>query len=64
MSRRIATALVAIGAAIAFAPPAPAQQMSNRCVTPQFWCILPAAAPVGTPCYCSTPYGRVAGVIR
>jgi len=41
-----------------------AQQMSNRCVTPQFWCQLSNFGPVGSPCYCNTPYGPVPGILR
>ncbi len=38
-----------------------AQQMSNRCLTPYFWCFLPAYGPVGTPCWCASPNGPIAG---
>lgn len=38
-----------------------AQQMSNRCLTPYFWCVLPVYAPVGTACWCASPNGPVAG---
>jgi hypothetical protein len=39
-------------------------RMSNRCQTPQFWCWLPAYAPVGTSCYCGTPSGPVRGFVN
>jgi hypothetical protein len=32
-----------------------------RCFTPQGMCWLPGSAPPGTPCWCATPYGPVAG---
>ena len=38
--------------------------MSNRCFTPSFWCWLPVVAPVGTGCYCGTPFGPVGGLVR
>lgn len=38
-----------------------AQQMSNRCLTPYFWCILPQYGPVGAPCWCASPNGPVGG---
>ena len=41
-----------------------AQQVSNRCFTPYFWCFLPGYAPVGTGCWCATPNGPVAGVVQ
>jgi hypothetical protein len=34
---------------------------SNRCLTPSFWCLLPGYAQVGSPCWCGTTYGPVAG---
>jgi hypothetical protein len=39
-------------------------QYSNRCYTPNFWCYLSGNAPVGARCWCATPYGPVAGVVR
>jgi hypothetical protein len=39
-------------------------QASNRCYTQYFWCYLPGYAPVGTSCWCPTPNGPVAGVVR
>lgn len=41
-----------------------AQMVSNRCVTPYFWCLLPQFVPVGTTCWCATPNGPVVGVVR
>jgi hypothetical protein len=42
--------------------PLPAQQsLSNFCVTPSGSCVLPEYGPVGTPCWCNTPSGPVAG---
>ena len=38
-----------------------AQQVSNRCLTPYFWCLLPGFAPIGTPCWCASPNGPVPG---
>lgn len=38
--------------------------MSNRCFTPSFWCWLPSFAPIGLPCYCGTPSGPAAGIVR
>jgi hypothetical protein len=32
-----------------------------RCVTPAGSCFIPGNARPGTPCWCSTPYGPVAG---
>ena len=37
---------------------------SNRCMTPNFYCFLSQYVPVGTPCWCATPYGPVGGVVR
>ena len=37
---------------------------SNRCVTPKSYCYLEAPAPIGTPCWCATPYGPAAGQVR
>ena len=39
-------------------------QGSNRCVTPVVICVLPVLAPVGSACWCATPYGPVGGVVR
>jgi hypothetical protein len=40
------------------------QYYSNICYTPITYCYLPARAPVGTPCWCATPYGPSPGYIR
>jgi hypothetical protein len=37
---------------------------SNKCVTPVVYCILPAYFPVGTQCWCATPYGPAGGYVR
>lgn len=39
-------------------------QYDNKCFTPNFWCFLPQAYPINTPCWCATPYGPVQGVVR
>jgi hypothetical protein len=39
-------------------------QLSNRCFTPTFWCYLPGNAPINARCWCATPNGPVAGVVR
>jgi len=41
-----------------------AQGMSNRCLTPYFWCFLPQSVPVNTPCWCANPNGPVGGFVR
>ena len=60
--RLIALLLVLSGGA---AEPAVAQvpphYPGSVCFTPQFWCWLPSAGPVGTPCGCPSPYGLVVG---
>jgi hypothetical protein len=38
-----------------------AQQVSNRCLTPYFWCYLPGFAPIGASCWCASPNGPIAG---
>ncbi len=38
--------------------------MSNVCRTPYGACYLQGSAPIGTPCWCGTPYGPVAGSVR
>jgi hypothetical protein len=37
---------------------------SNRCFTPYFWCYLSGYAPINSPCWCGSPNGPVAGVVR
>jgi hypothetical protein len=41
-----------------------AQYVSNVCYTPVGWCYLPQYAPIGTPCWCASPYGPVGGYVR
>lgn len=41
-----------------------AQAYDNRCFTPYFWCYLPGPAPINSPCWCASPNGPVAGVVR
>jgi len=41
-----------------------AQYLSNACYTPVGWCFLPHYAPVGSACWCATPYGPVGGIVR
>jgi hypothetical protein len=41
-----------------------AQYLSNICYTPVNWCYMPQYAPIGTPCWCPTPYGPAGGYIR
>lgn len=36
-------------------------RMSNRCVTPVIACFIRQMGPVGTPCWCATPYGPANG---
>ena len=40
------------------------QPLSNVCRTPYGACNLQGSAPIGTPCWCGTPYGPVAGTVR
>jgi hypothetical protein len=40
-----------------------AQFFGGRCLTPQLWCIMAVPAPVGSSCFCTTPYGPVPGVV-
>ena len=53
-----ALALLVLGSATTAQKQVPS---SNRCFTPSFWCLLPDLAPVGTLCYCGTPFGPVNG---
>ena len=52
------------GQTSAIAAVAAAGQTSNKCVTPKSHCYLQAPAPIGTPCWCATPYGPAAGQVR
>jgi hypothetical protein len=42
-------------------PQVPPHYPGTICFTPYVWCYLPGAVPVGTTCFCNTPYGRVFG---
>lgn len=42
----------------------PFDQHSNVCFTPITYCYLPAHYPVGSPCWCATPYGPSQGYVR
>jgi len=55
--------LLALGlfAASLVVPEAASAQYSNRCFTNMGWCWLPGAAPLGSPCYCGSPYGPQPG---
>lgn len=48
---------------LTMASDAPAQ-VSQRCVTPQLWCMLPYPAPIGSSCFCATPYGPIYGFVQ
>jgi hypothetical protein len=39
-------------------------QLSNVCITPVTYCFLRQPAPIGSPCWCPTPYGPSAGSVR
>jgi hypothetical protein len=41
-----------------------AQYVSNVCYTPVTYCFLPQYAPIGSPCWCATPYGPSYGYVR
>jgi len=41
-----------------------AQYLSNICYKQVNWCYMPQYAPIGTPCWCATPYGPAGGYIR
>jgi hypothetical protein len=60
-------AAVATAVTLALGTSAPAQngpQYSHRCFTPQFWCGLPQPLPLGSRCFCNTPYGPIYGIVR
>jgi hypothetical protein len=65
---RTLAALVAAAGGLAYAPLAPAQIPPHApgtvCVTPSFWCWVPAPGPVGAPCVCPTPSGGVPGTYQ
>jgi hypothetical protein len=35
----------------------------QRCQTAQGWCFMAAPAPVGTQCFCPTPFGPAGGFV-
>lgn len=39
------------------------QQPMSRCLTPSGACWIPGYAPIGTACWCASPYGPVPGRI-
>ncbi len=62
--RKKRLAVVAMAGLLAVGSSASAQfgqQYSQRCVTPQFWCMMQYPLPVGSNCFCPTPYGPVYG---
>lgn len=62
--RRLRWAIFAAALALSAADSGVAQpSMSNRCFTPRFWCWMPVFAPIRSPCFCSTPYGNVQGIV-
>jgi len=48
-------------AALPAAPQVPPHYPGTICFTPYVWCYLPGAVPVGTRCFCNTPYGVAYG---
>lgn len=61
-------ALIVNATVAAQAADAPRQQLAQfifglRCQTPQAVCNLGAPAPVGTRCFCPTPFGPAPGVV-
>ena len=48
-------------AAEAQAPMLPPHPPGTICFTSYGWCWLPRQFPVGSPCYCATPRGPIAG---
>jgi len=41
-----------------------AQYMSNICATPYGLCYMAQYGPIGSPCWCPSPYGPIGGVVR
>ena len=39
-------------------------RVSNRCMTPVIACYMGVSGPVGTPCWCATPYGPATGQVQ
>lgn len=66
MTKRLRTTMVAVTVALLAPSTDTSAQVpvSNRCFTPYFWCFIPHVVPVGTPCYCASPYGPVQGIVR
>lgn len=58
---RVAAPLVAALWTTPAVPQVPPHYPGTICFTPYMWCPLPGAVPVGTRCYCNTPYGPVFG---
>jgi len=40
-----------------------AQALGNRCASQAGICFLPGVGPIGTPCFCQTPFGNAGGQI-
>jgi hypothetical protein len=40
-----------------------AQFFGQRCQTGQGWCFMSVPAPLGTQCFCPSPFGPVAGFV-
>ena len=38
--------------------------VSSRCVTPVLACFMGVTGPVGTPCWCATPFGPANGMVQ
>ena len=67
-TRSVFFALIVNAVVAAQAAEAPQQQLAQfifgqRCQTPQVVCVLGAPAPVGTRCFCPTPFGPAPGVV-
>jgi len=67
-TRSVIFALIVNAVVAAQAAEPPRQQFAQfifgqRCQTPQAVCFLGAPAPVGTRCFCPTPFGPAPGVV-
>ena len=67
-TRSVVFALIVNATVAAQAGEAPRLQLAQfifgqRCQTPQAVCFLSAPAPVGTRCFCPTPFGPAPGVV-
>jgi len=40
------------------------QYFSNVCYTNVNYCYLPAFYPIGSACWCASPYGPASGIVR